>query len=383
MINNSVLKVSFPGDLVFGNGVLKQLFDYIGEQSHKSIAILTIDPLLGELEQYIGSLKTQGVNVFVDTSIVREPSFKDVLQVIDKYMDKSIEVVLGIGGGSVLDVAKVVAAQLGNNQPLEAIVGNGLLKGRSIPLICMPTTSGTGSEVSPNAIFIDDENQKKGVISSFLVPDKVYIDPELTLGLPPAITASTGLDALTHCLEAFTNKFAQPFIDIFAYEGMRLIAENIREAVQNGGNKEARYQVAMGSMLGGLCLGPVNTAAVHALSYPLGSMFNLAHGLSNALLLPYVMEFNYTSNPKKYAQVAIALGCQRLSNDEETAKSGIERIKSMIKDCGIPARLRDVDVPESAIEKMAHDAMKIERLLVNNPREIKFEDAVNIFKAAY
>src|SRR5699024_7892633 len=133
------------------------------------------------------------------------PSFKDVLQVIDKYMDKSIEVVLGIGGGSVLDVAKVVAAQLGNDQPLEAIVGNGLLKGRSIPLICVPTTSGTGSEVSPNAIFIDDENQKKGVISPFLVPDKVYIDPELTLGLPPAITASTGLDALTHCLEAFTN----------------------------------------------------------------------------------------------------------------------------------------------------------------------------------
>src|SRR5699024_434926 len=156
MITNSVLKVSFPGDLVFGNGVLKQLFDYIGEQNHKSIAILTIDPLLGELEQYIGSLKTQGVNVFVDTSIVREPSFKDVLQVIDKYMDKSIEVVLGIGGGSVLGVAKVVAAQLGNNQPLEAIVGNGLLKGRSIPLICVPTTSGTGSEVSPNAIFIDD-----------------------------------------------------------------------------------------------------------------------------------------------------------------------------------------------------------------------------------
>ena len=383
MITNNVLKVSFPGDLVFGNGVLKQLFEYIGEQNHKTIVILTIDPLLNKLSEYIVYLRKQDINVYIDTSIVREPSFKDVLQVVDEYKDKSIDVVIGIGGGSVLDVAKVVAAQLGNDQPLEAIVGNGLLKGRGIPLICMPTTSGTGSEVSPNAIFIDDKNQKKGVISPFLVPDKVYIDPELTLGLPPAITASTGLDALTHCLEAFTNKFAQPFIDIFAYEGIRLIAENIREAVQNGGNKEARYHVAMGSMLGGLCLGPVNTAAVHALSYPLGSMFNLAHGLSNALLLPYVMEFNYTSNPKKYAQVAIALGCQRLSSDEETAKSGIEKIKSMIKGCGIPARLRDVDVPESAIEEMAHDAMKIERLLVNNPREVKFEDAVNIFKAAY
>src|SRR5690606_27520591 len=167
---------------------------------------------------------------------------------------------------------------------------------------------GTGSEVSPNAILVGDEHQKKGIISPYLVPDNVYVHPLLTFGVPPAITEATGLDALTHCLVAYTNKFSQPLIDIYAYEGMRLIAANLEEAVHNGKNEEARYQVAMGSMLGGFCLGPVNTAAVHALSYPLGSMFHLAHGLSNALLLPYIMEYNYVASPKKYAEVAIALG---------------------------------------------------------------------------
>ena len=237
--------------------------------------------------------------------------------------------------------------------------------------------------MSPNAIFVDDENQKKGIISPYLVPDKVYVDPLLTIGVPAAVTAATGLDALTHCLEAYTNKFAQPFIDMYAYEGMRLIAANLEEAVKNGANEEARYQVAMGSMLGGFCLGPVNTAAVHALSYPLGSMFHLPHGLSNALLLPYVMEYNYVAAPKRYAEVAVALGCERLASDEETALAGIAKIRALIAACGIPARLREVEIPKEAIPQMAEDAMKVTRLLVNNPREITLEDALSIFNAAY
>src|SRR5690606_5903180 len=310
-------------------------------------------------------------------------SFSDVRQLLQKLMPFPADAVIGIGGGSVLDVAKLVAAQLDNTQSLEEIVGNGMLKGRNKALICVPTTSGTGSEVSPNAILVDDENQKKGIISPYLVPDNVYVDLLLTFGVPPAITAATGLDALTHCLEAYTNKFSQPFIDIYAYEGMRIIAANLEEAVHNGKNEEARYQVAMGSMLGGFWLGTVNTAAVHALSYPLGSMFHLAHGLSNALLLPYIMEYNYVASPKKYAEVAIALGCNRLDTDEETARAGIAKIRALINACGIPARLREVEIPKEAIPQMAEDAMKITRLLVNNPREITLQDAISIFNAAY
>jgi alcohol dehydrogenase len=293
-------------------------------------------------------------------------------------------VVIGIGGGSVLDVAKLVAAQLENEQTLREYVGIGLLKGRKKKLICIPATSGTGSEVSPNAILVDDvDNQKKGIISPYLVPDIVYIDPLLTVSVPPAITAATGLDALTHCLEAYTNKFAHPFIDTYAYEGMRLIAANIVQAVRNGQDVEARKQVAMGSLYGGFCLGPVNTAGVHALSYPLGSMFHLPHGLSNALLLPYIMDFNLPAAPKRYADVAVALGCDRAEDDVETAMAGIQKIKELIRDCGIPATLSEVGVPEDAISQMAKDALKIQRLLKNNPREITEEDAVAIYKAAF
>lgn len=378
-----ILKVSFPGKLVFGNGVLQQLTEDVVEQGYKTIVIMTIKPLLDQLADFTATLERNNIEVVIDTSIEQEPSFSDVRQLLQTLVPFPADAVIGIGGGSVLDVAKLVAAQLDNTQSLEEIVGNAMLKGRNKALICVPTTSGTGSEVSPNAILVDDENQKKGIISPYLVPDRVYVDPLLTVGVPPAVTAATGLDALTHCLEAYTNKFSQPFIDMYAYEGMRLIAANLEEAVRNGRNEEARYQVAMGSMLGGFCLGPVNTAAVHALSYPLGSMFHLAHGLSNALLLPYVMEYNYVASPKKYAEVAIALGCSRLDTDEETARAGIAKIRALINACGIPARLRDVEIPEEAIPQMAADAMKITRLLVNNPREITLQDAITIFNAAY
>jgi alcohol dehydrogenase class IV len=183
-------------------------------------------------------------------------------------------------------------------------------------------------------------------------------------------------------MEAYTNKFAKPFVDMMAYEGMRLIAAHIETAVIDGANIEAREKVAMGSLLGGFCLGPVNTAGVHALSYPLGSMFHLPHGLSNALLLPYIMEYNIPAAPKKYAEVAIALGCERQADDMATAAGGVEKIRQIIKACGIPQTLKEVEVPEEAIVPMAVDAMKVQRLLKNNPREITAQDAVAIYKAA-
>lgn len=211
----------------------------------------------------------------------------------------------------------------------------------------------------------------------------VYVDPLLTVSVPPSVTAATGLDALTHCLEAYTNKFAHPFIDLFAYEGMRLIAENLIQAVTCGKDEEARMQVAIGSLLGGFCLGPVNTAGVHALSYPLGSTFHIPHGLSNALLLPHVMEFNLPASPHRYADVAVALGCRREPDNIETAKRGIEKVRALIFECGVPTKLRDVGIEESSIPVMATAALKIQRLLKNNPRNITEEDAIAIYTAAY
>lgn len=377
------LSISFPGKLVFGNGTLPQLIDDVTELKPSKVFIATIEPLKNSLTDFIAALQKNNIKVVTDTSIVAEPSFSDFEKLMQVVTPFNPDVVIGIGGGSVLDIAKLVAAQLENEQQLKDYVGIGLLKGRKKKLICVPATSGTGSEVSPNAILVDEENQKKGIISPFLVPDIVYVDPLLTVSVPPAITAATGLDALTHCLEAYTNKFSQPFIDMYAYEGMRLIAANIETAVKDGSNIKAREKVAMGSLLGGFCLGPVNTAGVHALSYPLGSMFHLAHGLSNALLLPYVMEYNIPAAVDKYANVAVALGCERKTNDTATAFAGVQKIRELIKACGIPATLKEVNVPESAIQQMAVDAMKIQRLLKNNPRLIEEKDAIEIYKAAY
>jgi len=379
----SELKIFFPGKLVFGSGTLSQLADEVLQLKPGKVFIVTITPLKETIADFISALEGNNIETLTDTSIVQEPSFADFEKLMQTVIPFNPDIVIGIGGGSVLDIAKLVAAQLDNEQELKDYVGIGLLKGRKKKLICVPATSGTGSEVSPNAILVDDENQKKGIISPFLVPDIVYVDPLLTVSVPPAITAATGLDALTHCLEAYTNKFAQLFIDVYAYEGMRLIAANIETAVKDGSNVEAREKVAMGSLLGGFCLGPVNTEGVHALSYPLGSMFHLAHGLSNALLLPYVMEFNIPSSTKRYADVAIALGCDRKEDDLATAYAGVNKIRALIKACGIPATLREVNVPESAIPQMAADAMKIQRLLKNNPREITEPDAIDIYKAAY
>lgn len=376
--------IFFPGKLVFGKGKFELLGGDIIALKPQRVFIPTIQPLLGKIAPLIQQLNAAGIETLTDTSIVAEPSFSDFEKLMQTASAFDPDLVLGIGGGSVLDISKLVAAQLDNEQILREYVGIGLLKGRKKKLICVPATSGTGSEVSPNAILVDDsDNQKKGIISPFLVPDSVYVDPLLTVSVPPAITAATGMDALTHCLEAYTNKFAKPFIDLFAWEGMKLIAANIVKAVKQGTDADAREKVALGSLYGGFCLGPVNTAGVHALSYPLGSMYHLAHGLSNAVLLPWVMEYNMMTVPHRYADVAEALGCKRSADALATARTGVEKIRELNALCGIPARLREVGVKEESIPQMAAEAMKIQRLLVNNPREIKEADAIAIFKSAY
>ncbi|MBS1654442.1 MAG: iron-containing alcohol dehydrogenase [Bacteroidetes bacterium] len=383
-MNPALTKIFFPGKLVFGNGTLMQLTDDILAIHPQRVFIATIEPLIKTIGEFITKLTSNNIEVQLDTSIVAEPSFRDFEKLMKTVAPFNPDIVIGIGGGSVLDIAKLVAAHLDNEQQLRDYVGIGLLKGRKKKLVCVPATSGTGSEVSPNAILVDDsDNQKKGIISPYLIPDIVYVDPLLTVSVPPSITAATGMDALTHCLEAYTNKFSLPFIDLFAYEGMRLIADNIETAVKNGDNIEAREKVAMGSLYGGFCLGPVNTAGVHALSYPLGSMYHLPHGLSNALLLPYVMEYNIPAAVKKYAEVATALGCAKEKNDEATAYAGVKKIRELNASCGVPVTMKEVGVREDSIEQMAKEAMKIQRLLKNNPREISEQDAQDIYRNAF
>lgn len=372
-----------PNRVVFGEGSMQRFVDDFLEKGFKRMFLLSIAELTSALAPFLEQLKSQGVEISSDESIVGEPTFDDFDAVLMKAKAFETDSVVGIGGGSVLDVAKLVAAQLKNSQTLEEIKGIGNLKERKIYVACIPTTSGTGSEVSPNAIFVNNQGGKVGIISPYLVPDAAYIDPVLTVSLPKSVTAATGIDALTHCLEAYTNKFAHPFVDLYALEGVRIIAKYLKRACDNGSDLEARSQVALGSMYGGMCLGPVNTAAVHALSYPLGVEYHIPHGLSNALLLPYVMEYNIEADANKYEKIAEVLGAEKKNTSRETALEGVKIMKQLIADCGLPTTLSQAGVTEGSIPLLAEEAIKVQRLLKNNIREIAVDDAVAIYKAAF
>jgi alcohol dehydrogenase class IV len=373
-----------PKQLVFGAGSIKQMADDYLALGLKRLFILTISSITDQITPVVSLLKKNGVSVEVQCFEKGEPTFVDFEEILTHAKKFNADSVAGIGGGSVLDLAKLIAAQLYNSQSLTSIVGIGLLKERKTYLICMPTTSGTGSEVSPNAILLDQENHaKKGIISPFLVPDAAYIDPVLTLGLPPSVTAFTAIDALTHCIEAYTNKFAHPMVDHLALKGIQLICDNLKRAVDNGLDINARSALALGSLYGGMCLGPVNTAAVHALAYPLGSEFEVGHGLSNALLLPYVMEFNLPASVEKYVKIAEAINARAGATSLETAKNGITMIKRLISDCSVPSRLSIIGIPVTSIDKLAASAMEVQRLLKNNIREVTLEDARSIYQSAY
>lgn len=349
---------------------------------YKSLIVATAPPIIPLIGAAMDKLRQQGVKITLIDSIQREPTVTDLENILAVAEKAGADGVVGIGGGSVLDLAKLVAAKINNPQPISGMFGAGFVKSRNTYLACIPTTSGTGSEVSPNAILLDEsDSMKKGIVSPFLVPDAAYVDPMLTLGLPPKFTAETGLDALCHCIEAYTNKFAHPVIDMYALEGIRLISNNLLAAVRDGKNVEARTNLSLGSLYGGLCLGPVNTSAVHALSYPLGGEFHVAHGLANAILLPEVLAFNMDSNVKKHADIAVAMGAERVGSDLEVAKKGVEILRKLVRYCGIPAKLTDLGVDPSMLDKLAENALTVQRLLKNNPKDLTLDDAKNIYKS--
>jgi alcohol dehydrogenase class IV len=379
-------KINFyqPQKLVFGEGCFSQFVRDLKETKLKRLFILTVPFLRDQIDQAFGSFAECNITISINSGLNTEPGFSHYYQLLEEARVFQPDGVIGIGGGSVLDLSKLLAAMICNDQKLEEVVGIGLLNQRALFLACLPTTSGTGSEVSPNAILLNEsDNMKKGIISPFLVPDYTCIDPLLTIGVPPDLTASTAIDALTHCLEAFTNRFAHPMVDLYALEGIRLISKNLVKGFNDGSDIEARTALSLGSLYGGLCLGPVNTAAVHALSYPLGSQFKVPHGLANALLLPYIMEYNIPAAVGRYCQVALALGAEQKNSEEETALEGVAIIRKLMEQCKLPNQLSQIAIPEDAIPEMARSAIKIQRLLKNNVRQILVEDAIRIYKKAY
>jgi alcohol dehydrogenase class IV len=373
-----------PPRIVFGNGCAPQCADFLAQRGVKRVLLVSSTPVLPMLGAVLDVLTKSGIEAVSAPPVDREPTRAVFENALRMAQSEKIDGVLGIGGGSALDVAKLVAALISGKQAVSDVFGINILSGRPLPLVCLPTTAGTGAEVSPNAILLDEADElKKGVVSPHLVPDAAYIDPLLTLSVPPAVTAATGLDALTHCIEAYANKFAHPIVDTYALQGIRLISANLVRAVRNGNDIDARAALALGSLYGGLCLGPVNTAAVHALAYPLGGKFHVAHGVSNALLLPHVLRFNLSAAPERYAEISLALGVARNCSDLGTAEKGVEFLSHLSRDCGVPQKLSDLKIPRAAIPDMAMAAMRVTRLLKNNPRPLTEADATGIYEAAY
>lgn len=372
-----------PPKIVTGRGCEADCAADLLAAGTRRVLVVTSPPL-AQAAQHFAARLTRGAAVAISDLVAAEPTiacFEAVREVARRF---GCDTVVGLGGGSALDVAKLVAAMAGTEQDVRAVFGINLLGARATRLACLPTTSGTGSEVSPNAILTDEADQlKKGVVSPFLVPDAAYIDPLLTVSMPPAVTASTGMDALTHCIEAYTNRFAHPLVDVYALEGIRRIASALERAVKDGADVDARESMCLGSMYGGLCLGPVNTAAVHALAYPLGGEFHVPHGLSNAVLLPAVMEFNLPACPARYAKVAEAMGVAPGGDPAETARRGIEAVRRLSRECGTDVPLSELGIGDSMIPRLAQAAMKVTRLTKNNPRELTLEAAEGIYRSAY
>lgn len=366
-----------------GAGVLARCAADCAEAGAKRVLIVTSPPMADHARDLRGQMARSAVESVIHVPPDGEPTRAMLTQALEVASSFGADFVIGFGGGSVMDVAKLVAALSGSDQRFDEVVGIGLLAGRALPLACIPTTAGTGSEVTPIAILEDEEAElKKGVVSPHLVPDFAYLDPQLTVSCPRKITAATGLDALTHCIEAFANRLSHPVVDSWAIEGIRLIAQNLETACSEPANLPAREAMLMASHLGGMCLGPVNTAAVHALAYPMGGEFHVPHGVANSLLLPHVMRFNAEEAPERYAAVANAMGVANSGDAEADAAAGIARIEQLSAATGIDRKLSDIGIGQNALPKMAAAAMTVQRLLKNNLREVSEADALRIYEAA-
>lgn len=380
---NSVI-LQQPKRVVFGLGCAQRTAEEFALAEHKRIYVVSSPTAARHNTDLIATWRATGATVEVNDTVNREPEIALFETVLAAARAFAPDAVVGLGGGSPLDVAKLVAALLDGRQTVRDVFGLGNLRGRGTYLACVPTTAGTGSEVSPNAVLIDEaERTKRGAVSPHLVPDIAFLDPALTVPVPPAVTAAVGIDALVHCMEGYANNAAHPAVDVYALEGIRRIGRSVAAAVVRGDDLMARTDVMLGAFYGGLCLGPVNTAAVHALSAPLGGEYRVPHGVANSLLMPHVFRFNLPAMPERYADIAVALGVAPAESPLATAEAGLVRLAELSRTCGIPQRLRDVKIPEADLPRLAREAVKLQRLLKNNPREVTEADALAIYQAAF
>lgn len=371
-----------------GWGALKQLLPEVQKFEATKILLVT-DPMLekiGLVDRVSGPLKQAGYEVEVYTDVIPEPPLETGEKLVAYTREGSFDMVIGVGGGSALDLAKLAAALAVHDGAVADylnLTGSRKIEKKGLPKILIPTTSGTGSEVT-NISVLSLETSKDVVTHDYLLADAAIVDPELTVSVPPRVTAATGVDALTHAVEAYISVLASPTTDGLALHAIRLIGRSLRRAVANGHDKQARIDMSYGSYIAGLAFFNAGVAGVHALAYPLGGQFHISHGESNAVLLPYVMGYIRKSCQKRMGDIFNALGgnSQYLS-EEEASYRCVEELERLVQDVGIPNTLGGFDIPETALDSLTEDGKKQKRLLARSPLPLEKEDIRKIYKSAF
>ena len=339
----------------------------------------------GLLNPALADLAAQGWQVTVIDDVIADPPEHIVLEATSWARDANAEIVLGLGGGSSMDVAKLLAVLVPQDQQtLGEMYGVNKVEVARLPLVQMPTTAGTGSEVTAVSIVTVGEAKKMGVVAPQLIADLAILDAELTLGLPAAATAATGIDAMVHAIEAYTSvRLKNPISDMLAVKALQLLSSNLLPACENGQDRAAREAMLLGATFAGQAFANSPVAAVHALAYPIGGIYHVPHGLSNALVLPHVLRFNAEAAAHLYAELAGVIVPAASGSDASRTQALIEHVEHLIAATGIPATLRAVGIERSGLERMASDAMLQTRLLVNNPRVVSEADALAIYTSAF
>ncbi|TAM55857.1 MAG: iron-containing alcohol dehydrogenase [Paraburkholderia sp.] len=338
----------------------------------------------GLLAPALGDLAANGWEVTVLDNVVADPPEQVVLEAAAQARDAQAQIVVGLGGGSSMDVAKLLSVLLPSEQQLAQMYGVNRVEGTRVPLVQIPTTAGTGSEVTAVSIVTVGEATKMGVVAPQLLADVAILDAELTLGLPAAATAATGIDAMVHAIEAYTSaRLKNPISDMLAVRALQLLSSNLLPACRNGQDRPAREAMLLGATFAGQAFANAPVAAVHALAYPIGGIYHVPHGLSNALVLPHVLKFNAEVAAPRYAELAQAVLPSVAGNSDEKTRALIGHIEYLIAETGIPRTLRAVGIEREGLQRMAQDAMLQQRLLVNNPRPVAEADALAIYTAAF